>query len=107
MPHVGQHAGAALCRSLLRAEAAIPWALQVRVCVIDSGLRRTHEDLAANVAGGWNRCGGEGRGLHAAQSVVQVAPAGAAGQVLSSRTSATARCTHAFSAAAMLAPAGL
>ncbi|KAL4421685.1 hypothetical protein ABPG77_010629 [Micractinium sp. CCAP 211/92] len=27
----------------------------VKVCVIDSGLRSTHEDLAANVAGGWNR----------------------------------------------------
>ncbi|KAL4426150.1 hypothetical protein ABPG77_007432 [Micractinium sp. CCAP 211/92] len=28
---------------------------QVKVCVIDSGVRRTHEDLAANIAGGWNR----------------------------------------------------
>ncbi|KAL4457641.1 hypothetical protein ABPG75_012506 [Micractinium tetrahymenae] len=27
----------------------------VTVCVIDSGLRSTHKDLAANVAGGWNR----------------------------------------------------
>lgn len=30
------------------------------MCLIDSGLRRTHEDLAVNVAGGWNRHEGEG-----------------------------------------------
>jgi hypothetical protein len=29
--------------------------LQVKVCVIDSGVRTTHQDLAANIAGGWNR----------------------------------------------------
>ncbi len=29
---------------------------QVKVCVIDSGLRRTHQDFVANDAGGWNRC---------------------------------------------------
>lgn len=43
----------------------------VKVCVIDSGIRRTHQDLAASVAGGWNRsgqglaswvCGGGGGG---------------------------------------------
>jgi len=29
---------------------------EVKVCVIDSGVRSTHQDLAANIAGGWNRC---------------------------------------------------
>lgn len=28
---------------------------EIRVCVVDSGARPTHEDLAANIAGGWNR----------------------------------------------------
>ena len=26
-----------------------------KVCVIDTGARRTHQDLAANIVGGWNR----------------------------------------------------
>ena len=30
--------------------------LQVGVCVIDTGARPTHQDLAGNIAGGWNRC---------------------------------------------------
>ena len=30
---------------------------QARVCVIDTGARRTHQDLAGNIVGGWNRCG--------------------------------------------------
>lgn len=30
---------------------------QVRVCVIDTGARPTHEDLRDNIVGGWNRCG--------------------------------------------------
>lgn len=36
--------------------AAGHW-LQVRVCVIDTGARQTHEDLRANIVGGWNRWG--------------------------------------------------
>lgn len=27
---------------------------EVGVCMIDSGARTTHEDLAANIKGGWN-----------------------------------------------------
>lgn len=34
--------------------------LQVPVCVIDTGARRTHQDLAANIRGGWNRRAGLG-----------------------------------------------
>lgn len=34
----------------------------VQVCVIDTGARRTHQDLQANIAGGWNRWGGGGGG---------------------------------------------
>lgn len=34
-----------------------------KVCVIDTGARRTHQDLAANIVGGWNRwAGGRGGG---------------------------------------------
>jgi hypothetical protein len=39
--------------------------LQVKVCAIDSGILTGHEDLAANVAGGWNRMarGANGQGM--------------------------------------------
>jgi len=42
MPHHSPCVPAAFC-------------LQVGVCVIDTGIRSTHEDLAANFKGGWNR----------------------------------------------------
>lgn len=35
----------------------------VKVCMIDTGARRSHQDLQANIAGGWNRCGGVARVL--------------------------------------------
>ncbi|PSC68607.1 Extracellular basic protease [Micractinium conductrix] len=45
---------------LQRIAAPIAWdttvgSKEVKVCVIDSGLRRTHQDFVANDAGGWNR----------------------------------------------------
>ncbi|PSC74254.1 subtilisin-like serine protease [Micractinium conductrix] len=45
---------------LQRVAAPVAWdttvgSKEVKVCVIDSGLRRTHQDFVANDAGGWNR----------------------------------------------------
>lgn len=44
----------------------------VGVCVIDTGARGTHSDLAPNIAGGWDRCAGAGPYAGAAWSVAAV-----------------------------------
>lgn len=48
---------------LPRVAAELAWNVtqgssSVGVCLIDTGIRQTHEDIAANFVAGWNRCGG-------------------------------------------------
>jgi len=49
------NAAAPLCHVAHMSHFAWLPGLQVKVCVIDSGVNRNHGDLAGNIAGGWNR----------------------------------------------------